>query len=509
MKRRDLLRLGTTAGAVTVAGLPISLLDVVSRNGGHGGPRKGQIRNIVFFAFDGTGFEDLAAADFFHRRIGGGTPLHFERLQSLGAVGLVRPESLLSVVTDSAAASTAWSTGRRIVNKELAQYPDGRPLGTILELAREVGRRTALVTSTRMTHATPAAWVAHSDDRENEEDIALQYLSFAPDLMLGGGAGAFEASSRGDGRAMDLEFEAMGYDVVRTGDELARASSDRILGLFTPGDDHLPYEVDRLYQESDESRTPSLAELTREALRRLGDADEGFVLQIEAGRIDHANHLNDPGGMIWDWMAADEALGAAVEFTNSRSDTLLIAVPDHDTGAGAVYGYGPWYLRSTQAFETLHRRRASHEWLLRNVILQDPSPHAIREAVVEYLGIALAEPRADAIAAILAGEDLDLWRWGHPNAHSIQPANAIGHILSISELQGAVERPNVAFATGAHTGAMVPVVVLGPGVDALPLGIVDNTELFELMTAALGVRFENPVMSVEEAREIVEGSRRP
>lgn len=502
MKRRDWLKSAIVTGTAGVAygcGVRPDTPVPGARPSDNGGPpATGRFRNIIFLAYDGTGYEDAAAAGHFSRRILD-RPLLFGRLLGAGMAGTMRTHSLTSVVTDSAAATSAWATGRKVVNGALSQYPDGTRLTTILELAKERGLATGLVTSTRMTHATPAGWATQVGFRNEETEIALQYLEGArPDVLLGGGAGPFEAGSREDGRDLHAEFAALGYDVLRTADDLARSNASRLLGTFTPDMQHLPYEVDRRFQNHP---APSLAALTRKALEVLGDAERGFVLQVEAGRIDHANHANDPGGMIWDWIAAEEALQVMVDFVDARDDTVLIAVPDHDTGGGVVYGFGPWYLRSTEAFETLARRRASHEWLIR-ALGQDPTAEAVREAVERYLGVPISPFTAAAIREGLNADELTPeLRRGHWNAHATQPENTIAHLLSVSR-DWTPDRPNIAFATGAHTAGLVPAALYGPMVPVGNLGVIDNTEFFRIMTAGLGIAFENPVMTEEEAVEI-------
>ncbi|TVP75008.1 MAG: alkaline phosphatase [Gemmatimonadales bacterium] len=504
MKRRDLLRLGATVSAGAAAGLLQGPLPGASRRAtpvpGMTPASKAsegiRARNIIFFAYDGTGYEDLATASFFARSLGR-SPLHFENLLGMGRSGLMRPESLTSVVTDSAAATTAWATGQRVVNGALSMHIDERELVPILHLAKDRGMATGLVTSTRITHATPAGWIARVPSRGMEDEIAAQYLDFEPDILMGGGAGRFQAEMRSDGRDLLGEFRQAGYEVLRTPAELAASTGDRVLGLFSEGTRHLPFEVDRVNRGVE---SPSLADLTFSALQRLEGAGRGFVLQVEAGRIDHANHHNDPAGMVGDWMAAEEALEVVLRHVARNPDTLLIAVPDHDTGGGVTYGIGRRYTHSTPALASLHRRQASLEWLLRDGLPRNPDPTTVAAGVEEYLGLPLASRRAEQISAVLAGERPEEWDWGHPNAQGSRN-NRVGHLLSISDETPPVQRANINFATGAHTGGFVPLVLHGAGATQGNLGVIDNTELFRIMTDALGFRYENPAMDPRAARE--------
>ncbi|TVR60737.1 MAG: alkaline phosphatase, partial [Gemmatimonadales bacterium] len=492
MNRRDLLKAGALAGAAAAAAHLPGLGALRAARAATAGPaasaRLRESRNLIFLVLDGTGYEDMAAASMFSRRVLG-RPLLLEQVLSAGQYGSMDVQSLTAVVTDSAAATSAWATGRRVVNGALSQLPDGRDLTTILQVAKDQGRATGLVTTTRMTHATPAGWVARVAARGMEEEIAEQYLAFRPDILMGGGRGPFEAETRSDGRDLTAEFRDAGYEVIHDQEGLEAASGDHLLGLFTNSDLHLPYEADRRFQDVP---SPSLAAMTRKALRHLGDREGGFVLQVEAGRIDHANHRSDLGAALWDWIAADEALNEILSFLEVQNDTILIVAADHDTGGGAVYGFGSGYRSSTPAFETLGGVRASHEWLFREIIAPGVSPGDIQDAVREYLGVMVPDANAEIMARVVAGErgNREVQR-GHPNAHRSQPGNTLAKLITISP-DGAPDRPNVSFSTSHHTAGLVPVAVVGPSVAPGSLGFVENTELFHIMCAALGTRFENP-----------------
>ncbi len=498
MKRRDLLRLGALAGAAATTGVGAhTLFRPASAEGSLTGRRR--IRNVIFFAYDGTGYEDFATADYFARRVVG-EPLRYHRFLSEGRTGVMIPASLLAWVTDSSAASTAWATGRKILNGAVNQFPDGRELTPILELARATGRATGLVTTARATHATPAAWVAKVPVREMEDEIAAQYLTSGTDVILGGGQGHFDSASRADGRDLFAEFAAAGYDVVKTREGMAAASGSKLLGIFAPSTRHVAYEIDRRFGGVAQ---PSLAEMAQAALPRLDAADGGFVLQVEAGRIDHANHENDAGAMAWEWIAADETLGVLLDFIADRDDTLLIHAPDHDTGGGVTYGWGTRYGRTDPALMTFANVRCSYERLLLDLMPENPSPAQVRELVEAQIGVPVAEPTAEHLAAIVSGTDMAGLRWGHRNAVSGDTKYQLAQLLSQSE-QNRPERPPISFATSNHTAGFVPVVLAGAGIEAGNMGVIDNTALFGVMTEALGIDFENPMMTPGEAQRIVD-----
>jgi len=500
MRRRDWLKLGGVAGVGAAMGLhPPGAL--AARVGAGDVPGRGRaIRNVIFLAYDGTGYEDLATADFFAREVAGRS-LALRELLARGQAGVMIPSSLTSWVTDSSAASSAWATGRKTVNGAVNLYPDGSPLTPILELARDRGMATGLVTSARITHATPASWVARVPDRNMEDLIAEQYLEAGVDVLLGGGRGHFDPAVRFDRRDLLGEFRGRGYEVLTTADELERSTGSRLLGVFTPGTQHLPYEVDRRFQGHP---APSLATLTGAALTRLEGAAGGFVLQVEAGRIDHANHNNDPAGLLWDWMAADETLALLMAWVDAREDTLLIFACDHDTGGGVMYGWGTGYRNSDPSIRTLAGARASHEWLLREVLPRRPDSATVRAAVTELLGIPVGEAQAEELSALLSGGLPEGVRWGHRNAHAGDRQIQMAQLLSISP-DNVPDRAGISFATGNHTAGFVPVALYGGGVGQGSLGLIDNTELYAVMTGALGIEHENPLMTEAEARAIIGG----
>ena len=165
---------------------------------------------------------------------------------SRSSVGYMGTASLSSIVTDSAPASVAWATGVKTSNRMLAALPYGRPLTTILELLKGEGYGCGLVTTTRVTHATPAAWVSHQLHRDLEDDIALDMLAFRPDVLLGGGSAHFDAAKRPDKKDLFAGFAKGGFDVVRNRKALLASESDTrpLMGTFAAS--HLAYSVDRL-----------------------------------------------------------------------------------------------------------------------------------------------------------------------------------------------------------------------------------------------------------------------
>lgn len=249
--------------------------------------------------------------------------------------GLITTFSLDSSVTDSAASATALATGYKTNNGMVAIDPSGGVLETVLELAEDLGMSTGLVTTTRITHATPAAFAAHVVSRDLEDEIGDQMLKADTEILMGGGRRHFLPASdpggaRLDQRNLTATAQEVGYTVVSLPWELALWDrSTRLLGLFN--DSHMSYDLSRI-----DSIEPSLSEMTSIALGALAENPRGFFAMIEGGRIDHASHANDINTTVGEVIAFDAAVGVAINFTRSYPDALLLVTADHETGGLSV-----------------------------------------------------------------------------------------------------------------------------------------------------------------------------
>lgn len=486
MKRRDVIKAGLAASAAGLlagqAAAQVAKPNVFAR-----------ARNIIFFAYDGLSWEDYAAAQFYSRRVLGKT-LALERVLSLGVAGLQNVNSLTAAVTESSAASTAWSTGVKTVNGGLAVHIDGRKLMPIFKLAKDLGKAVGVVTTTTVTHATPAGFMINNPDRNAEDQIAEQYLEFGPEVILGGGSRFFDPSVRRDKKDMFAEYAAKGYGVARTTAQLQSSNASKLLGVFSSS--HVPYEVDRRFQGVD---VPSLGQMVRKALPILSGSRNGFVLQIEAGRIDHAGHANDNAAILWDILAADDALESVISFVDQNPETLLIVGSDHATGVGAVYGAGPSYRTSSAAIDLLSNQKGSIELMLTRLGNQ-PTAEQVSEMLRTVGGLV---PTAAQVSGIV---DAITKRVYLPDSvtHSVQPANTVSFLMGNTNYN-TPDRPNIGWATGQHTASPVMFALYGNNVGAssAQIGLVENTFMFELMTSALGIRYQNPVMSEQEALEVL------
>lgn len=482
MKRRDLLKTGLLASVFPTAAITTSC---TTNN------TKSRAKKIIFFAYDGFTWDDFGIIRDWKRR-NGGTETSLEKLMKRGVHGSMDSSALTSMVTDSAAATTAWATGRKIVSGSLSWLPNGTELTTIFDLAKAKNMATGVITSTRVTHATPAGWYAKIDWRRNEEAIALQLLDKQPDIILGGGNSRLAAESREDGRDLYADFSSAGYTIAQTPEQLQSANGNKLMGIFSDG--YMPYEIDRKKLGLD---VPNLAEMTKKGLDVLTGKENGFVLQVEAGRIDHANHANDAASSLHEMIAAEETLDVLLDYVNQHPDTLLIMASDHGTGGGSVYGVGERYRQSSEIFDLINKPTASFDMMLGRMG-NNPSVNRIKEIIREGTTIPVSDQKAGLLQSAIRGENAmtDMQAFGR------QPRNTLGYILTSPD--GTYENPkhlNIKYVSGQHTAAPVPWAAVGAGVEQLPKGIVDNTDFFTLMRNAIGEDFENQSMTAEAALE--------
>jgi alkaline phosphatase len=259
-------------------------------------------------------------------------------------------------------------------------HPDSTVVESIVEIANRNGLATGVISTSSVTHATPASFVAHNISRNNYEEIAVDFTKGKIDLFMGGGLNNF--TSRADSADLTVKLKEMGYSVVTNPEELAGITSGKLAGLFYPG--HMP--------KASEGRSISLSLMTRKALEILSKNENGFFLMVEASMIDWAGHDGDTDYNVSETLDLDEAVGEALAFALKSGNTLVVVTADHETGGMALTG------------GNLRERKVS-----------------------------------------------------------------------------------ATFATSNHTATMVPVFSSGPGAEKFG-GVMENTEIFERMIMALGIK---------------------
>lgn len=392
--------------------------------------------NVVLLVGDGFGVGAWGLARAWADRLG--RPLALDEAE---AWGFLDTRCLDELVTDSAAAATAWSTGR--LGKRMRVGFPGEDVPNLFERLREAERAYGFVTTARVTHYTLAPFYARATHRGLEDDVAVQLVEAPPDVAIGGGARHFLPEAAGghrtDGRDLLGEARESGIEVLRDSpDSLPGEAS--VLAILA--DSHLPHDLDRGPGD------PDLAELSTAALRRLRATGRPWFLLVEAARIDHAAHDHDGAGLVRNTLQLDRALEAVLAETD-RSRTLVVVASAHETG-------NPALLESAHP-ESLEVVSASVEAMEERIFGGRPwrgTPASLREA-------ALAVLDGGARHTGLSGEDLDrLLSAVDVYERRMALGSAVSRRFGIAFL--APEDRRSPGRRHGHTGDPVPVRAWGP-----------------------------------------------
>ncbi|MBZ8142902.1 alkaline phosphatase [Rubrivivax gelatinosus] len=320
-------------------------------------------KNVLFFLGDGMGITTMTAARIYS--VGEDGELTMDKLPESA---FVHTYSNDAQVTDSAPSMAAYMTGVKMNNEVISMSPEtsavdaagkpyhvkydstcpagnGTPVETLLEQMKAAGYGTGVVTTTRITHATPAATYSHVCHRDAENTIAAALvpggsgynskLGDGIDVVFGGGSSYFQPATvsgglRNDGRDLIAELKTAKYGFASNKTEFDALPVDgrtKIAGLFTKS--HMAYDLDR-----DASKEPSLAEMTTKAIDALSARKKGFFLMVEGGRIDHALHATNARRALQDTVAFDDAIKAALAKMQTvdpgLKNTLVVVTADHD-----------------------------------------------------------------------------------------------------------------------------------------------------------------------------------
>jgi len=469
--RREFLKTGAlgalalgAGGAATANGQPRTDLEDMENPGG--------AKNIIFLVSDGMSDGTLTMADLMRRRQEGRAS-NWIQLYEEGRVqrSLMDMAAANSIVTGSAAGSSSWGSGHRVDNTVLNMNSSGDEYRTILEIFRDAGKGTGLVTTTRITHATPAGFGINMPERWMEDEIADQYLEREYDVLMGGGRRHFVPDQRDDDRNLLSAFQQKGYRVAESkGDLQDWDRSGPILGTFY--DTHLPYVLDHKNIARHQKQVPRLPAMTDAALQRLDRNDDGFLLQIEGGRVDHGAHINDTAGLLYDQIEFDRTIGRVLDFVEGRDDTLVIITTDHGNANPAVNATGDKYGESTPMFDRVADFQYTNDWILSE--LDETSTHReIRDRVETAWQFSITRDEAELLQDALRGQYEAAYR------KKSDPQLLLGAIQA--------NYTAVNWLSGDHTSDYVELAALGPGSEAVGQ-FTRNTELFDLMVEAAGVQ---------------------
>jgi alkaline phosphatase len=482
--RRSLLKVGAAVAAAAGAG---GMTHESAMAAAEAQPAKGADKrlpkNIIYMVSDGMSMGVPRIAQLVSHAMGKGETNWAKLMSDPDAVhGLFDMSALNTCVTDSAAASSSWGSGSRVLVTWLNVLPDGTKLTTLAQIAKGQGKRVGLVTTATLTHATPAGFVACADKRSDESEIARQYLGLV-DVALGGGMTIDDKPL--DHRLRET-FVKAGYALALTPEGLKKnLGAAKVLGCFNEG--FLPYAVDRANDAFLMQQVPSLAEMGRAAIKMLSQGKDGFLLQIEGARIDHACHYNDALALAHEQLAFDEAVGMAYEYAMSRDDTLLVVTSDHGNANPGVMSMGAAGKDSTKYVNNVLAGRASLEVMNKDL--------AAMPAKDRYLPATLAEVFKKGTGAPFTAEQLaamsDVMQNKRPRLHAQldSPVGVYGQIMT--NFYG------IGFNCTQHTSDNTIITAIGPGADRFA-GLIANTRAFTALTDLMGKPFKNPEVKAED-----------
>ncbi|QYF83618.1 alkaline phosphatase [Brevibacterium sp. PAMC21349] len=363
------------------------------------------------------------------------------------------PEDSAQNITDSASAATAMSAGVKTYNAAIAVDNDKSEVKTVLEAAKEKGKATGLVATSEITHATPASFGAHDENRKNMNSIADDYYNelikgkHKIDVLLGGGKSNFVRPDVNLAKA----FEKDGYSYVTDKNQMFKDKNEQVLGLFAS--EGLPKMIDR------PSDTPSLADMTSSAIQRLNKDKDGFFLMVEGSQVDWAGHDNDIVGAMSEMEDFEKAYKAAMEFAKKDKHTLVVATADHSTGGFSIGAKGiyNWY------GEPIKAAKRTPDFMADAIVKGADGEKTLKQYINQN------------VVKLTDGE--------------IKTVTEAAKSKNVTNVDNAIEaifdnRTNTAWTTGGHTGEDVPVYAYGPYKERFA-GQVDNTDqakiIFELL----------------------------
>ncbi len=403
---------------------------------------KGKIKNVILLIGDGMGPNYTTAYryyknDFFAKEM---TPTAFDPY--LVGMQTTYPDDQRENITDSAAAATAMATGQKTYNNAIAVDEKNRPLETVLERAKHVGKSTGLVATSEINHATPAAFAAHNESRKNYAAIADDYYDelidgqHTVDVLLGGGKKYFKRKDRN----LVKQFRNDGYNFVTNREQLLNSSSNKVLGLFA--DEGLPKAIDR------GKKIPSLEEMTNAALKQLNKNENGFFLMVEGSQIDWAGHSNDVVGVMSEMKDFEQAFQAAIDFAKKDKHTLVIATADHETGGLSIGSDGAYVWNP----EPIKQVKRTPEFMAQKIM----SGEDVAAVLTKHIRFRLSDEEIQAVQKAADG------------GKEAAVAKTISEMID--------SRTYTGWTTGGHTGVDVPVYAYGPGSERFA-GLIDNTDI--------------------------------
>ena len=462
-----------------------------------------RVKYVFYLIGDGMGINHVRATEIYNQATGLGPEqinfFHFPYRT------FVTTQSANALVTDSAAAGTALATGSKTKNGYLGVDADKNPLTSVAYWAKNSGYGAGVATCVGVNHATPGAFYADSDSRNNYEMIAEQLIASPIDFAAGGGFINQKSTTGHDSQYLENLATAAGITILHGKDAYTNMASRKgrviCFGDDSLNESDLPYAVDHLPGQT------KLVDITNAAIDYLyGNFPKGFFLMVEGGSIDHAGHNDDPVGDFQEINDFAETIDAILAFYQKHaSETLIVVTADHETG-GLMIGSGsstlhPERLKTQKYSENGLTARFRERFYKRADTVQghtDGTPmeqtiqarqntswDAVRDFLKEELGLWDTVKVSEAAeAAFKETYDKTFVKGENDDVVSLYATNT----RLVSEAIDYVSKSaGFAWAHGSHSGSPVPLCAIGVGAAEM-MSCKDNTDIPKTIAKLAGYK---------------------
>ena len=430
------------------------------------------VKNVIWLIGDGLGPEILG---FWMQGVRYGKlsdypsgVSHTETLMNQAVWGMFFNNTYDTLVTDSAAAATQMATGKFSRPLFIGLDYEEQPVPTLLEMAQQHGKAIGIISDTYVTDATPASFTAHTLTRRNKYEIARQQIDLAPEVILGGGLQYF---NQGENKNLLHVARQKGYHLAQNKKQLAKVKSGKLLGLFA--EQAMPMAVE-LYKYP---QVPSLTQMTQKAVELLEKDKDGFILMVEAGKIDWAAHANDPGAVLAEMKVFDELVGYLTGYVQKHPDTLLYINADHDTGLGGF------------VYQQLNAAQAASKTAQGEVLYDNDTDYA------SFNSYGLFEKQKRSLYYVYNELNAMPAEKRTPEVLEQKLSQALGYKVDITQFENLTDLKGIfiqlnaqrgmAYATMNHSSAPIVSLAYGPQAGAFN-GIYHNIDILPRLTQALG-----------------------
>lgn len=280
-------------------------------------PKGKKVKNVILMIGDGMSLMDVYAAWVCNRG-----RLWLDNAQY---IGLSATHCTDKLITDSGAGGTALATGHKTKYHAVGVDPEGKPLTTIIDLAKRKDKDAGIAVTCRLWDATPADFCCHNINRGNEQEIVADYPTSGVDFAFGGGAKYF--TNRKDGRNIFEELKNQGYYIARTWEELEKRESGKVFCV--------PYEVDTPLPDE---RGDLLARATMKGISLMNQNKNGFFMMVEGSQLDDYGHFNQLDMLMKELHDFDRTIGEVMKWAAKDGETLVVVTADHETGGLTLHG---------------------------------------------------------------------------------------------------------------------------------------------------------------------------